>query len=54
MTDSPNSAKTDPESETVSVKLAHPYDGKNPDTTIKVDAVEAKRLRRIGIAQPED
>lgn len=36
----------------VSVKLAHPHDGKNPGDTVSVEEGDAKRLIRGGIAVP--
>lgn len=51
----PNSAKkVDPEAGKTEVTLAHPHLGQDPGSTIKVDEVEAKRLRRAGIAQPAE
>lgn len=49
----PNSkAKEDPDAGKVEVTLAHPYDGNDPEAVIKVDEVDARRLRKAGIAQP--
>jgi hypothetical protein len=51
----PNSApKEDPEAGLVEVTLAHPLGNHKPGYSMKVDEIEAKRLRRVGIAEPAE